>query len=230
MKTQLTVVQVKAEQANFITKVYGWMALALLITGLVAMWTAGQAFLVEALISNKFMFFGLLIAQFVCVAYLASVIKSISAQTATIVFLLYSVLNGFTFSVIFLIFTADSIASTFFVTAGTFAVMSIYGYYTKTDLTSIGNIAMMGLFGLIIASITNLFFFNETLYWITTYAGILIFVVLIAYDTQKIKQLNVIGNEGTEEDKKEAIMGALILYLDFINLFLKLLRLLGRRK
>jgi uncharacterized protein len=173
---------------------------------------------------------GLLIAEFVLVAFLVGWIKKMSSQTATLVFILYSILNGFTFSVIFLIFTEASIASTFFITAGTFAIMSVYGYFTKTDLTKLGNLLLMALVGLIIASAINLFYQNNTLDWITTFAGILIFVGLIAYDTQKIKQMNVIGNEGTDEDKKEAIIGALSLYLDFINLFLKLLRLFGKRK
>ena len=145
-------------------------------------------------------------------------------------FYVYAILNGLTLSVVFLIYTKGSIATTFFVTAGTFAGMSAYGYITKRDLTSVGNFMMMGLFGLIIASVVNMFMRSEMIYWVTTYAGILIFVGLTAYDTQKIKELNVIGNAGTDEDHKEAIHGALILYLDFINLFLYLLRLLGRRR
>jgi hypothetical protein len=133
-------------------------------------------------------------------------------------------------SCIFIVYTASSIASTFFVTAGTFAVMSIYGYTTKTDLSKWGNILFMGLIGLIISSIANYFMQSETLYWITSYAGVLIFVGLTAYDTQKIKNMNIIGNEGSDDDHKEAIMGALTLYLDFINLFLYLLRIFGRRR
>jgi hypothetical protein len=133
-------------------------------------------------------------------------------------------------SSIFLRFTEGSIASTFFITAGTFAFMSILGYFTKTDLTRFGNIMMMALVGLIIASLVNIFWQNSTLYWITSSLGVLIFTGLIAYDTQKIKEMNIIGNEGTDADKKEAIMGALTLYLDFINLFLFLLRMFGDRK
>jgi FtsH-binding integral membrane protein len=231
MTTQLlTEQQVRTEQAGFMVKVYGWMALALVITGLVASMTAGQTFLVEIITGNRIVFFGLLLAEIGCVAYLSTVIGNISANKAKLLFLLYSALNGLTFSFLFLIYTADSIASTFFITAGTFGIMSIYGYFTKTDLTTIGNLAFMALIGLIMASVVNYFFQNEILYWITTYAGILIFVVLIAYDTQKIKEMNLIGNEGTEEDEKEAILGALTLYLDFINLFLKLLRIFGKRK
>jgi len=227
---RIKIEQIKTEQAHFITKVYGWMCLALIITGLVAMWVASEQSLINAIIENRLVFYGLLIAEILCVVYLVSIIQKISSQTATLLFLLYAALNGLTFSIFFLIYTTNSIASTFFITSGTFGVMSIYGYYTKTDLTTVGNLAYMGLTGLIIASIVNLFFYNDIMYWVTTYAGILIFVALTAYDTQKIKELNVIGDEGTEEDKKEAIMGALSLYLDFINLFLKLLRLFGKRK
>jgi FtsH-binding integral membrane protein len=153
-----------------------------------------------------------------------------SADTATFVFLLYAVVNGLTLSVIFMVYTAGSIAGTFLVTAGTFGAMALYGYTTKRDLTSWGNLLFMALIGLILSSVVNMFFHNPMVYWITTYAGILIFVGLTAYDTQKIKEMNIIGNEGTDEDRKEAIMGALMLYLDFINLFLYLLRLFGRSR
>lgn len=219
-----------AETQRFIVKVYGWMSLALIVTGYIAVWTASHVNIVRLLAENKSFFTGLLVLEFVLVAYLVKWIASMSSQSATVIFLLYSVLNGFTFSVLFLIYTAASIATTFFVAAGTFGFMSIYGYITKDDLTYWGNLLLMGLIGLVIASAVNLFFQNDGLYWITTYAGILIFTALIAYDTQKIKELNIVGNEGTEEDKKEAIIGALTLYLDFINLFLKLLRLFGKRK
>jgi FtsH-binding integral membrane protein len=221
---------IEAEQASFISKVYGWMTLALAVSGLVASWTASTPAMVEAIFGNSIVFFGLIIGEVICVMYLVSVIGSISGRAATAMFLLYAVLNGLTLAVIFVVYTAESIALTFFITAGTFGVMSAYGYFTKTDLTTIGNLAMMALVGLIIASIVNWFLQSEAFYWITTYAGILIFTGLTAYDTQKIKNLNVIGNEGTDEDRKEAIMGALTLYLDFINLFLMLLRLFGRRK
>ncbi|WP_335966246.1 Bax inhibitor-1/YccA family protein [Galbibacter sp. PAP.153] len=222
--------EIKAEQARFMTKVYGWMSGALILTGLIAAWVANTEAIISVIFSNRLYFYGLLIAEFACIAYLSAVIGKIRANTAIALFLGYAVLNGLTFSVIFLAFTTASIATTFYITAGTFGVMSMYGYYTKTDLTSVGNIAFMGLIGIIIASVVNFFFQNEMLYWIVTYAGVLIFVALTAYDTQKIKQLNIIGNEGTEEDTKEAVMGALTLYLDFINLFLFLLRLFGRRK
>jgi FtsH-binding integral membrane protein len=168
--------------------------------------------------------------EFICVAYLVSAIQNLSSQKSTLIFLAYAALNGLTLSGVFLIYTSESIANTFFITASTFVVMSAYGFFTKRDLTTIGNLAVMALIGLVIATIVNVFLKSDTLHWITTYAGVLIFVTLIAYDTQKIKELNVIGNEGTEEDKKEAISGALTLYLDFINLFLYLLRIFGRKK
>lgn len=218
------------ETQRFFVKVYGWMSIALIVTGLVAIWTASNVYVVSILTGSKWLFIGLLILEFVLVAYLVGWIMKMSSQTATLMFILYSIINGLTLSIIFLLFTTDSIASTFFITAGTFAIMSIYGYFTKSDLTKLGNLLLMGLIGLIIASVVNIFYQNETLYWITTYAGILIFIGLIAYDTQKIKNMNIIGNEDTDEDKKEAIIGALTLYLDFINLFLKLLRLFGKRK
>ena len=222
--------EIAGEQQRFITKVYAWMSFALIITGVVAMQTAEAPKLVNFIYGSQWTFFGLLMLQLILVAYLVSLVEKMSSQTATLVFILYAALNGLTLSAIFIIYTKASLATTFYVTAGTFGVMSIYGYLTKTDLTRFGNLLFMGLIGLIIASIANFFLQSEMLYWITTYAGVLIFVGLTAYDTQKIKETNIIGNEGTDEDKKEAIIGALTLYLDFINLFLLLLRLLGRRR
>jgi FtsH-binding integral membrane protein len=222
--------QAAAETQRYMTKVYGWMCLALVVTGFVAMFVASSPALIEMIFGNRLVFWGLIILEFVMVASLAGWVSRMSATTATLMFLLYSAVNGLTLSAIFLIYTAESIATTFFITAGTFGVMSFYGYTTKKDLTSWGNLLFMGLIGLVLASLINLFMQSTMLYWITTYAGVLIFVGLTAYDTQKIKNMNIIGNEGTEEDQKEAIMGALTLYLDFINLFLYLLRLFGKRK
>lgn len=226
----LTTEQIAAEQQRYMVKVYGWMTSGLILTGLVAMYTATSEALLGFILGIKWMFFALILLELVAVGILVGLINKMSATMATIVFLLYAVLNGLTMSVIFVVYTKGSIASTFYVTAGTFGVMSIYGYFTKTDLTRWGNILFMGLMGLIIASVANYFMESETLYWITTYAGVLIFVGLTAYDTQKIKRMNIIGNEGSDQDHKEAIMGALTLYLDFINLFLYLLRIFGRRK
>jgi uncharacterized protein len=230
LNTRFTEEQISAEQQRFIVKVYAWMALALVVTGITAMTVASSPEATKLVLGSKAGFMILLLAEFLMVAALVGWVMKMSSSTATAIFLGYAILNGLTISVIFLLFTAESIASTFFITAGTFAIMSAFGYFTKTDLTGLGNMLIMALIGLIIASVINLYYQNETLDWITTYAGILIFVGLIAYDTQKIKKINVIGNEGTEADKKEAIIGALSLYLDFINLFLRLLRLLGKRK
>jgi len=228
--SKLTAEQVKAEQSSFMTKVYGWMSAALLITGFVAMFTATTPAITNFIFGNTLVFWGLFIAEIFLVGYLAARIASMSATTATAIFLGYAALNGLTMSAIFLIYTAGSIASTFFVTAGTFAIMSVYGYFTKTDLTKMGNLLFMALIGMVIASVVNFFLKSETLYWATTYIGVIIFVGLTAYDTQKVKEMNVIGNEGTDDDRKEAIGGALTLYLDFINLFLLLLRILGGRR
>lgn len=221
---------IKIEQNNYITKVYSWMALALFITGITAYLTYNNTSLYETLVNNNFVFYGLLIAQFACVAYLSAAVRKMSVQTATIVFIAYSILNGITFSIFFQVFTSDSIATSFFVTSGTFAVMSIIGYTTKKDLTNLGNFAFMGLIGLIILSLVNIFLHNDILFQLSNYAGVLIFIALLANDSQKIKQQNVIGNEGTDENKKEAIMGALTLYLDFINLFQYFINLFGKRE
>ncbi len=221
---------VEAEQRSFMVKVYGWMGMALATTALVAMTIASYDYMIEWLAANRLVFFGILIAQLVLVGWLGIRIQKMSATTATMVFFAYAALTGVTFSLLFRIYTQESIASTFLITGGTFGVMSAYGYFTKRDLTSWGNLLFMALIGLIIASLVNLFWHNETFYWVVTYAGILIFVGLTAYDTQKIKEMNIIGNAGTDEDRKEAIMGALRLYLDFINLFLMLLRVFGRRR
>lgn len=222
--------QIALEQQKFITKVYGWMSLALAVTGLLAMWVASIPQFIQLVVGNRLVFLIFILGELGLVWYLTRGIEKMSSQTATLVFLLYAAANGLTFSVIFLHFTLASICSTFLVTGGTFAATTVYGYTTKRDLTSVGGIATMSLLGLIIATFVNFFWQNQTFYWIATYAGVIIFVALTAYDTQKIKELNVPGNEGTEADRKEAIMGALRLYLDFINLFLFLLRIFGRRR
>lgn len=227
---QLTAEQVKSIQATFINKVYGWMALALAITGFVALRVASSESLVNTIASNQILFFGIIIAELGLVIWLSSAIESMNATRAITLFLLYSALNGLTFSVLFLIYTAASIASTFFVTAGTFGVMSAYGYFTKTDLSSWGNILFMGLIGIIIASIVNIFWHSEMLYWAVTYIGVLVFVGLTAYDTQKIKRMSLEMDVESEEGSKGAIMGALALYLDFINMFIFMLRIFGDRK
>lgn len=226
----LSQLEAHVAQSDFITKVYAWMSGALLLTGLVAALAVSSESLMELIFGNRFVFFGLLIGELLVVIGLTSMINKMSAMTARLVFLAYAALNGLTMSFIFLIYTSGSIASTFFICATTFGLMSAYGYFTKRDLTSLGNLAFMALIGLIIASVANIFMKSELLYWITSYAGVLIFVALTAYDTQKIKNMTFPDSEGNELAKKGAIMGALALYLDFINLFLYLLRIFGKRK
>jgi uncharacterized protein len=228
--TTISLEQIAAENQRYMVKVYSWMCMAMIITGGVSMYTASSETIMNLVFGNRWTFFGLIILELVAVGVLVRLINRMTANVATLIFILYSIFNGITLSCIFTKYTSESIASTFFVTAGTFAAMSLYGYTTKTDLTKWGNLLFMGVIGLIIASVVNWFMQSSMLYWITTCVGVIIFVGLTAYDTQKIKQTNIIGNEGTDQDHKEAIMGALTLYLDFINLFLYLLRIFGRRK
>lgn len=221
--------QVEAAQRAAITKVFGWMTAALAITAIVAMVTTVVAPLRNMVFGTPFVFYGLLIAEVALVWGVSASINRISASTATALFVLYSAINGLTMSFIFILYTATSIYSTFFVTAGTFGAMCAYGIVTRRDLTSLGSICFMLLIGLILASIVNIFWANSSLYWIITYGGVIIFVGLTAYDAQKIKLMA--ANAMTPElAQKVAIMGALALYLDFINLFLYLLRILGRRR
>lgn len=226
----LTASEVKTLQSTFINKVYSWMALALAITGFVAMRAASSEALMSLVFSNQLIFFAILIGQLGLVVWLSRSIENMPVNKAITLFLLYSALNGLTFSIFFLVYTAASIASTFFITAGTFGVMSAYGYFTKSDLSSWGNILFMALIGIIIASIVNIFWHNEAFYWIITYAGVLVFVGLTAYDTQKIKNLSLQLEIESEAGQKGAIIGALALYLDFINMFIFLLRIFGDRR
>jgi uncharacterized protein len=219
-----------AESLSFMRKVFGWMTLGLAVTGVTAYVVASIPELTRFVYGNIGVFYILLILELCAVAFLASMVQRINSLQASLVFMLYSILNGITFSIIFLVYEMSSIGAVFFITAGMFAGLSLYGYFTKRDLTGLGTMAFMGLIGLILASIVNMFIMNDRAFLIMAYVGVVIFTILTAYDVQKIKQLNVIGNAGTDQDKKEAIMGALTLYLDFINLFLRLLRIFGKRR
>jgi uncharacterized protein len=221
---------IAAEQQRFMVRVYNWMTAGLAITGFMAFYISGSETMMNIIFGNPIMPIVLIVAQIGLVFWLASRVMQMSVSQATGVFMLYAGLTGVTFSAIFMTYTASSITSTFMVTAGTFGAMSLYGYTTKKDLTSWGSFLFMGLIGIIIASVVNIFMQSSMMHMIITYAGVLIFVGLTAYDTQKIKEMNILGNEGTDEDTKEAIRGALTLYLDFINLFLMLLRLMGDRR
>lgn len=211
--------------------VYAWMAIALLITGTTAWFTAHSPLLLSIVLGSQLSMWGLIIATVALVWHLSSAVSRLSLKAVTAMFLVYSMLNGLTMASIFIVYTYSSIASVFLITAGTFGVMSVYGAVTKTDLSRVGNLCLMGLFGLIIATLVNLFFNNSMLQMILSYAGILIFIGLTAYDTQKIYQLALTHDTGmTDAGQKIAIMGALSLYLDFINLFFYMLRLFGDRK
>lgn len=213
-------------QQTFMQRVYQWMAIGLTLTGLVAMWAAGNMALMKAMAGG--MGIVLMIGLLVLVFWLSSQALKLSPAVAIAGFLAYAGLNGLFFSFIFLVYTQASIASTFFITAGTFAAVSIYGWVTKSDLSSMGSFLFMGLIGVIIASVVNIFFQSPVLYWIVSYAGLAIFIGLTAYDTQKLKQIHQSGAASSSEQL--AILGALTLYLDFINMFLFLLRIFGRRR
>ena len=221
---------IAGEQQRFMVRVYNWMGAGLALTGGMAWFTSTNETILNILVNNPMLFMVLFLVELGLVFYLAARVMNMSESQAMGVFFLYASLNGVTLAPLFLLYTSASLASTFMVTAGMFGAMSFYGYTTKKDLTSLGGFLFMGLIGIIIASIVNMFMNSSALYWIISYAGILIFVGLTAYDTQKIKEMNILGNEGTEEDTKEAIRGALSLYLDFINLFLMLLRVMGDRR
>ena len=211
-------------------KVYVWMTLALVITGVTAYGVATSPGLMMAIATNKLLFWGLIIAEFGLVVAISAAINKLSLTTATLLFVLYSVINGATLSFIFAIYTMSSIASVFFITAGTFAVMAVIGYTTKKDLTSMGKILFMALIGIIIATIVNIFLKSTGLQMIVSYLGVLIFVGLTAYDSQKIKQMLLMTPDAGEGAQKIALLGALSLYLDFVNLFINLLRIFGRRE
>lgn len=211
-------------------KVYLWMTMALVITGFTAYGVATSPAILSAILMNKMLFFGLIIGEFALVIGLSAAINRLSLSMATLMFVLYSVINGATLSVIFLAYTMSSIANVFFITAGTFAVMAFIGYTTKKDLSGMGKMLMMALIGLIIATVVNLFLRSTGLQLIVSYIGVLVFVGLTAYDTQKIKQMLMMAEDTGETAQKIALLGALSLYLDFVNMFLYMLRIFGKEE
>ncbi len=211
-------------------KTYLWMSMALVITGLTAYVVATNAAISSYLFMHSQLIWVLFLAEIGLVVGLSAAIRKISLSTATLMFVAYAALNGITFSSLFYVYTMGSLASTFFITAGTFGAMSLVGFFTKTDLSSMGKILLMALIGLIIASVVNIFVASSGLEMLMTYLGVLIFVGLTAYDTQKIKQMFLMAPDASESTQKYAVLGALTLYLDFINLFLYLLRIFGRRE
>lgn len=203
------------------------MFLALVVTALTSLYVASSPAILSVVLGNRAVFFGLMIAELAVVFVVSGMLNKLSTTTATLLFYLYAVLNGVVFSSIFVVYDLGSIASTFFITAGVFGAMSVYGMVTKNDMTKFGSYCIMGLFGLIIASIVNIFVASSTLDWIISLFGVALFIGLTAWDTQKIK--NVAYVTDPSQTGKLATIGALSLYLDFINLFLYLLRIFGGR-
>ncbi|MBT0665902.1 Bax inhibitor-1/YccA family protein [Geobacter pelophilus] len=221
-----TAEQVIVRQNTLVRQVYAWMGAGLAITAFMALVTLSSPVLIKAITGNRLLFFGLVIGELALVFTLSGAINRLSASVATLLFVAYSALNGVTLSIVALVYTANSIASTFVITAGMFGAMSIYGYMSKRDLTSWGSFLFMGLIGVVIASVVNIFVGSSTVSWVLSGIGVIVFTGLTAYDTWKIKEMAAYGTEG----RKPAILGALTLYLDFINLFLMLLRFTGDRR
>ena len=224
----MTLTEARHEASTvFLAKVFNWMAIGLGLTGAVAWFTASSGLAMQFVATPVFMI--LILLELGMVFYLSARINKIQAGTATGLFIGYAILNGLTLSMVFLAYTQSSIAATFFITAGMFGAMAVYGLVTKRDLSGMGSFLFMGLIGIIIASVVNIFLQSSSLYWAISLIGVFVFVGLTAYDVQKIKTMGEQGimEQGEEAIKKGAIMGALALYLDFINLFLMLLRFFG---
>jgi uncharacterized protein len=215
--------------ARFFNVVYAWMAAGLGLTAVVAWYVASREDLMQQVFRGPVLI-GLIIAQLALVVTISAAVNKLSAGVATALFMLYSALTGLTLSAIVVSYTHASLAGAFLATAGTFGATSVYGMVTKRDLTGLGSIMFMALIGLIIASIVNIFLASSTLYWIITYAGVLIFVGLTAYDTQRLKMVAIETAHDPRMAARYAVNGALMLYLDFINLFLMLLRIMGDRR
>lgn len=211
---------------KFMSNVYAWMAMGILLTAISALITVKTG-LIISIVKNQLLFYALILGELGMVFFLSARLWKMSIQSATASYFAYSILNGITLSTIFLAFAKSSIASVFFITAGMFAAMSLYGMTTKTDLTKWSKTLFMALIGIVIASVVNIFLKNNMMDWIISYAGVILFSALTAYDTNKLKNLYLANNFTAESSKKMAIFGALQLYLDFINLFLFLLRIFG---
>ena len=217
---------------DFVRSVYNWMAVGLALTGFVAWYTSSSESMMRMIYGNGFVLIGLILVELALVFSIAGMVHRMSSGVATSLFVIYSGLNGLTLSFIFQVYTQASIVSTFFICGGTFLACSLYGWTTKRDLTSLGGFFMMGLFGIIIASLVNMFVVSSAMSKAISYIGVLVFVGLTAYDTQKLKYMAVTQPADLEEGvaRKGAILGALSLYLDFINLFLMLLRIFGQSR
>ncbi len=212
----------------FLNRVYVWMSVGLAVTGATAVYVASTPSLIMGLLQNRMLFYGLIAAEFGVVLAFSALARRVGPLGAAAMFLGYALLNGVTLSVMLLVYTGTSVATTFFITAGTFGGMSVFGAVTRRDLSSWGSFLIMGLWGVVLASVINLFVGSDLLGWVLSCAGVLVFTGLAAYDTQRIRALAYADGMGGESPL--AIHGALVLYLDFINLFLSLLRLLGNRR
>jgi len=217
-----------AVQTRVINQVYLWMTLGLALTGATAFFVASTDSIKQVIFGNQIVFWGLVIAELGLVFVISGLISRLSAAAATGLFFLYSALNGLTLASIFLVYNLGSIAGVFLITAGTFGVMSLYGITTKTDLTKIGNLLFMALIGMVIAGLVNIFIGSSVFSLIISVIGVVVFTGLTAYDAQRIKEMSTAALDG-ESEGKIAVLGALSLYLNFINLFLSLLRLFGSR-
>ena len=217
---------------DYVRSVYNWMGIGLALTGFIAYYVSTNEAMIRLIFGNAIVFFGLLIGQLALVFAISGMVQKMSAAAATFLFVTYSALTGVTLSFIFLVYARASIFSTFFICAGTFAACSIYGWTTKRDLTSLGGFLLMGLFGIIIATVVNMFIRSSGMSMLISYIGVFVFVGLTAYDTQKIKNMALSQPAGLDGAviRKGAILGALSLYLDFINLFLMLLRIFGQSR
>ncbi|HZW61517.1 MAG TPA: Bax inhibitor-1/YccA family protein [Candidatus Babeliales bacterium] len=229
-KTSVEDYIMQGDIANFIYKVYGWMAIALTITASVAYYISTMPVIAQTIFSNPFLLIGLFIAQLGVVVAISGFVNRLNYSTAVALFLVYAASVGLTFSVIFLHYTFASIALTFLITAGMFGAMCLYGYFTKADLSSWGSIGLMLMVGLIIGFLANLYFKNPMLDYILSGIGVIVFTGLTAFDMQKIKQLGYHLLSDYEMLQKVSVLGALTLYLDFINLFIMLLRFTGRSR
>ena len=214
---------------GFLTRVFGWMFCGLAVTGVVAALIGADDELLTTITESPWIFIGIFVVQIALVLIISAAIERLSPAVALTLFFVYAASVGVLFALVFELYTAQSIFTTFLITAAMFGALALWGYTTERDLSGMGSILFMALVGLILATIVNLFLANETLYWITTYAGVLIFAGLTAYDMQKIKGYAQAGLEGDAE-QRAAILGALALYLDFINLFIYMLRILGQRR
>jgi FtsH-binding integral membrane protein len=222
-------VEVKSTLLNSVMKrVYFKMFMAMLVTAVTAFYVSGSESLLSMIYGNQIIFFGLIIAELGVVLYLSGRLHKLSNLAAKMLFYVYSILNGVVLSSVLLVYTGTSVFTTFVITAGVFAAMSIYGYFTSNDLSRFGSIMFMALIGLIICSVVNLFMQSSTMDWIISFAGVVIFIGLTAWDTQKIKQSAMFAD--AESAEKLSTIGALGLYLDFVNMFLYLLRFFGNRE